>query len=95
MCRREERRDLDSSCRFKSCSSMEGKPLLSRTTIPFSAVPSCSFQLICTFIFETEQYVGRCIERLVGQIRYLFQKIFFFFLKKSITSLGKASSVAK
>jgi len=39
-------------------------------------VPSCSFQLICTFIFETEQYVGRCIERLVGQIRYLFQKMF-------------------
>ena len=79
-----------------------------RTTIQFSAVPSCSFQLICTFIFETEQYVGRCIARLmmvikdllgqqvyqypclVGQFRYLFQKMF-----QKITLLGKASSVAK
>ena len=34
-----------------------------RTTVQFSAVTSRSFQLIRTFIFEAEKYVGRCIAR--------------------------------
>ena len=40
-----------------------------RTTIQFTAVTSRRFQLISTFTFEAEKYVGRCIARQMMDIK--------------------------
>ena len=56
--RRGERRGLDSSCRFKSCSSMEGKPLVEIDCGYVHCGFSCMLEIIVSFFKDDYSVFG-------------------------------------